>query len=52
MEKGLTVSGGLVYIQKYWKQLLEYIEQGKVDPTVIITHTMPLEKAAEAYKYV
>jgi len=50
MEKGLTVKGSQVYVQKYWKQLLGYIERGLVDPSFIITHTMPLEKIDEAYK--
>jgi len=50
MEKGLTMRGGQVFVQKYWKELLGYIEQGKVDPTFVITHVMPLEHAAQAYK--
>jgi len=50
MEKGITTRGSQVYVQKYWKQLLGYIEQGKVDPSFVITHVMPFEKAAEAYR--
>jgi len=50
MEKGLTMRAGQVYVQKYWKTLLEYIEQGKVDPTFVITHRMPLEQAPRAYQ--
>jgi len=50
MEKGLTMAGGQVHVQKYWKQLLEYIQTGKFDPTFVITHTMPLEKADIAYR--
>jgi threonine dehydrogenase-like Zn-dependent dehydrogenase len=30
--------------------LLEKIESGEIDPSFIITHEMPLEKAAEAYE--
>jgi threonine dehydrogenase-like Zn-dependent dehydrogenase len=50
MEKGLTMRGGQVFVQKYWKELLGYIEQGKVDPTFVITHTMPITQTAEAYR--
>jgi len=50
MEKGLTMRGSQVYVQKYWKELLGHIESGKVDPTFVISHHMPLEKADEAYE--
>jgi len=50
MEKGLTMSGSQVHIQKYWKQILELIEAGLFDPTFIWTHTMPLEKLEEGYR--
>lgn len=30
--------------------LLEHIENGDLNPEVIITHKMPLEKASEAYR--
>jgi len=50
MEKSLTVRGGQVFVQKYWKQLLGYIEAGKVDPTFIITHHLPLSRADVAYR--
>lgn len=50
MEKGLTMRGGQVFVHKYWKQLLSYIEEGKFDPTFLISHTMPLERGGEAYR--
>jgi len=50
MEKGLTIRGSQVYVQKYWKQLLQYLQEGKVDPSFVITQEMPLEKADEAYR--
>jgi len=50
MEKSLTMTGGQSPVQAYWQELLQYIEQGKVDPTFVITHRWPLEKASEAYK--
>jgi threonine dehydrogenase-like Zn-dependent dehydrogenase len=50
MEKGLTFRGSQVYVQKYWKELLGYIESGKVDPSFVVSTHMPLEKGDEAYK--
>jgi threonine dehydrogenase-like Zn-dependent dehydrogenase len=50
MEKGITIRGSQVYVHKYWKQLMEYFVQGKVDPSFVFTHEMPLEKVDEAYR--
>jgi len=50
MEKGLTFRGSQVYVQKYWEQLMGYFVQGKVDPSFVISHEMPLEKTDEAYR--
>jgi threonine dehydrogenase-like Zn-dependent dehydrogenase len=50
MEKAIVVRGGQVFVQRYWKQLLQYIRDGKVDPSFVVTHTMPLDRAPEAYK--
>ena len=37
-------------MQKYWKTLLKLIQEGKLDPTMVITHRMPLDEAARGYK--
>jgi len=50
MEKGLTMRGGQVYVQKYWKYLLEQMEKGAFDPTQIVTHSLPIDKAVEGYR--
>jgi len=50
MEKCLTMRGGPVNVQKYWKHLLELIVNKDFDPTFFVTHTLPLEKAVEAYE--
>lgn len=38
------------HVNKYSKMLLEKIEDGQIDPSVIITHTLPLSEGPEAYK--
>jgi threonine dehydrogenase-like Zn-dependent dehydrogenase len=51
MEKGLQVRGGQTHVQKYTRPLLEKIEDGTLDTTFLISHRLPLEKAAEGYKH-
>jgi threonine dehydrogenase-like Zn-dependent dehydrogenase len=43
------VRGGQLWPQKYWKVLLPLIEQGKLDPTFMVTHKVPLDEASAAY---
>jgi threonine dehydrogenase-like Zn-dependent dehydrogenase len=50
MEKGLTIKTGQTHVQRYLPGLLRAIEEGVVDTTFIISHTLPLEQAPEAYK--
>jgi len=49
MEKGLTLGSGQVHVQRYWRGLLEEIQLGRIDPTFVISHRMPLDLAAQAY---
>jgi threonine dehydrogenase-like Zn-dependent dehydrogenase len=50
MEKGLSVKTGQTHVQKYLRQLLEMIGEGKIDTTYIISHRLPLEDAPKGYK--
>jgi threonine dehydrogenase-like Zn-dependent dehydrogenase len=50
MEKGLTVRSGQVHVQRYRGPLLERIQRGEIDPTFVISHHMPLDRTAEAYR--
>ena len=50
MEKGLQVRTGQTHVQRYTADLLDLIEQGTLDTTFLISHRLPLENAAEAYK--
>ena len=49
MEKALTVRGGQVYCQKYWRHLLQYIEDGTIDIRPVFSHRLPLDQAPHAY---
>ncbi|MCW1915878.1 glutathione-dependent formaldehyde dehydrogenase [Luteolibacter sp. GHJ8] len=48
--KGLTVKSGQTHVQKYLGPLLEMIDGGKIDPSFVITHRIPLEAAPDAYE--
>jgi threonine dehydrogenase-like Zn-dependent dehydrogenase len=49
MEKGLKIGTGQTHVQKYLRELLGLIEEGKLDTTFLISHRLPLEQAAEGY---
>ncbi|HEX6966524.1 MAG TPA: zinc-dependent alcohol dehydrogenase [Gemmatimonadaceae bacterium] len=48
--KGLTLRAGQCDVQRYMEPLLQYIVSGKIDPTVIISHRLPLEQAPHGYE--
>ena len=50
MGKNLTFRAGMVEPQKYIPRLLPMIEQGRLDPSEIITHRMPLDRAVDGYR--
>ncbi len=51
MEKGLTLrGGGQAPVQKYWHELLHYVENGSFDPTFILTHRFKIDEMKEVYE--
>lgn len=42
--------GGTCNVQGWWEQALDAIATGAADPTVIVSHRLPLEEAAEGYR--
>jgi threonine dehydrogenase-like Zn-dependent dehydrogenase len=49
-EKGLTFKAGQTHVQRFMPELLEQISKGKLNPDVIISHTLPLDEAARGYE--
>lgn len=49
MNKGLTVKTGQTHLHKYVPKLLDYVRQGKIDPSFVVTHRLPLSEAARGY---
>ncbi len=50
MNKGLTMKSGQTHVHKYLQPLLDRVQNGDIDPTFIITHSLPLEQAPHAYE--
>lgn len=49
MNRSLTLKTGQAHVQRYMKPLMERIERGEIDPSFIITHTLPLDQAPKGY---
>jgi len=49
VNKGLTMKTGQTHVMRYLKPLLEHIEAGRIDPTIIISHHLPLAEAPQGY---
>lgn len=48
--KSLTIRSGQTHVQRYTGPLLELIAEGRIDPSFIVTHTLPLEAGPQAYE--
>ena len=48
--KGVTLKMGQTHVQRYMRELLSLVEEGKIDPSFVITHAVPLEKGPEMYR--
>jgi threonine dehydrogenase-like Zn-dependent dehydrogenase len=49
MNKGLTIKTGQTHVHKYVPKLLDLIRKGRIDPSFVVTHRLPLSQASEAY---
>jgi threonine dehydrogenase-like Zn-dependent dehydrogenase len=49
MNRSLTIKTGQTHVHRYMQPLLERIQRGEVDPSVVITHRLPLNEAAYGY---
>jgi threonine dehydrogenase-like Zn-dependent dehydrogenase len=49
MNKALTLKTGQTHVHRYLGPLLDRIRNGDLDPSFVITHTLPLEDAPSAY---
>ena len=49
MNKGLTVKTGQTHMMRYMQPLLERVERGEIDPSFVISHRVPIDRAPEMY---
>jgi threonine dehydrogenase-like Zn-dependent dehydrogenase len=50
MNRSLTMRTGQCHVQKYMPILLDRIQKGDIDPSFVISHTMPLSDAPKGYE--
>lgn len=50
MNKGITFRTGQTHVKRWTSDLLRRIEEGQIDPSFVITHTVRLEDGPEMYK--
>jgi threonine dehydrogenase-like Zn-dependent dehydrogenase len=49
MNRSLTIRSGQCHVQRYMKPLLALVQRGEIDPSFVITHTLPLSEAPRGY---
>ena len=50
MNRGLTIRTGQCHVHRYLRPLLERIQNGDIDPSFIVTHTLQLSDAPRGYE--
>jgi threonine dehydrogenase-like Zn-dependent dehydrogenase len=48
--KGLTLRMGQTHVHRYLRKLLQLIEEGRIEPSFVITHRIGLKDAAAGYE--
>jgi threonine dehydrogenase-like Zn-dependent dehydrogenase len=49
MNRSLTIRSGQCHVQRYMKPLLGRVQRGEIDPSFVVTHTLPLSEAPRGY---
>jgi threonine dehydrogenase-like Zn-dependent dehydrogenase len=50
MNRSITLRTGQCHAHRYMRPLLQRIARGEIDPTMVITHTLPLSEAPRGYE--
>ena len=50
MNKALTMKTGQTHMMRYMKPLLDRIQNDEIDPSFVISHRVPIDKAPEMYQ--
>ena len=49
VNKGLTIRANQASVKRHLPRLIEHIQAGRIKPSEVITHRIPLEEVADAY---
>jgi threonine dehydrogenase-like Zn-dependent dehydrogenase len=49
MNKGLTIKTGQTHVHRFVPELLDFIRHGRIDPSFVVTHRIPLSQAPHGY---
>jgi threonine dehydrogenase-like Zn-dependent dehydrogenase len=49
MNRSLTIRSGQCHVHHYMRPLLEHIQKGRIDPSFVVTHRLPLAEAPRGY---
>ena len=50
MNKGLTIKTGQTHVHRFVPELLQFIQDGRIDPRFVVTHRLPLRDAPYGYE--
>jgi threonine dehydrogenase-like Zn-dependent dehydrogenase len=50
MNRALTFRTGQTHVHRYLRPLLERVQKGEIDPSFVITHSLPLDDAPRGYR--
>jgi threonine dehydrogenase-like Zn-dependent dehydrogenase len=50
MNKGLTIKTGQTHVHRFVPELLDLVQRGRIDPSFVVTHRLPLTDAPRAYQ--
>ena len=50
MNKGLTFRMGQTHVPRYIEPLLQMVEEGRIDPSFVVTHRASIDEAPEMYR--
>jgi threonine dehydrogenase-like Zn-dependent dehydrogenase len=50
VNRSLTIKSGQTHVHRYMEPLADMVQDGRIDPTFIITHRMRLDDAPEGYR--
>ncbi len=48
--RNIQITGGLIPMGRYIPELLDEVQAGRLDPAPVLSHTLPLDDAADGYR--